>query len=75
MKSEWKDAYRLMRIVKESNPQNTSALAYLNRMRYIAWIRLKDRDRVCEHFNTKARFEQNKIADEIINEILLEERI
>jgi hypothetical protein len=71
-KAEWYKAYRIMRVVLKSNPQNHSALCSLDKMLFRAYCVLEYHRGRPQIWDTPIvdRMEQGKIVDEILNEIL-----
>lgn len=75
-KEQWKTSYRMARIINNSKPENEDYLVKLRNSDYLAWFHVKFFINRANYFEipVKDRLVQNKIAKEIIDEILAEER-
>lgn len=75
-KEQWKASYRMARIINNSEPGNEDYLVKLRESDYLAWFHVKFLINRVSYFETpvKDRLVQNKIVNEIIDEILAEER-
>lgn len=72
--SQWKKAYRLARIIYNSKPENPIALCRLDKLEYMAWFTVEFKRAERPQTTPAERLWQNKIANEIIDELITEER-
>ena len=68
MKEQWKEAYRLARILHEAGIVNTDALAKLRPLQWRAWLVITyKRNRVdVLSFPLSARIEAHKVVSELL---------
>ena len=74
-KDQWKQSYRMARIIFKSQPKNEDYLVKLRGSDYLAWYHVAFKINVeynCFHIPLINRLYQRKMADKIINEILAE---
>jgi hypothetical protein len=77
-KNQWKQSYRMARIICNSQPNNEDYLIKLRDSDYLAWYHVKFMINANNNYfdvPLKNRLYQRKLVDEIINEILEEERL
>lgn len=77
-KDQWKQSYRMARIIYNSQPNNEDYLVKLRGSDYLAYYHVKfmiNADNNYFDVPLVNRLYQRKLVDEIINEILEEERL
>lgn len=74
-KDQWKQSYRMARIIFKSQPKNEDYLVKLRGSDYLAWYHVTFKINVeynSFHIPLIDRLHQRKMVDRIINEILAE---
>lgn len=74
-KDQWKQSYRMARIIFKSQPKNEDYLVKLRGSDYLAWYHVNFKINVkynCFEIPLVNRLYQRKMVDRIINEILEE---
>ena len=67
IRQEWRDAWRLARIIENSKPSNPTALASLKGLQWIALLRLGRRNTPDSILSTpEVNREVNRIVDRVI---------